>query len=178
MRPRQPLDPIDLEILKQLQGNARMSNVEIARVVGMAPSAVLGRIRRLEQRGLLEAYEARLNAKELGFGLLAFIFVREEKHGGVPDTVSALMEINEIQSIYHIAGEDCFLIKARVEDTEALAELVRHRICSIKGVTGTRSSIVLQTLKETSALPLSSGISPPPPRQPKPSRKKQRRKKR
>ena len=70
------IDEIDRQILTILQQNARTSNAEIARQVDMAPSAVLERIRRLEARGVIQGYEARINPEALGLGLLAFVFVR------------------------------------------------------------------------------------------------------
>ena len=75
------IDDIDCLILSLLQGNARTTNVDIARQVEMAPSAVLERIRKLEDRGFIQGYSTRLNASALGYGLLAFVFVRSE--GGV-----------------------------------------------------------------------------------------------
>ena len=70
------LDPTDLRILALLQANARTSNADIARDLDMAPSAILERIKKLEQKGFVTGYEARLAAKKLGLGLTAFVFVR------------------------------------------------------------------------------------------------------
>jgi Lrp/AsnC family leucine-responsive transcriptional regulator len=150
----QNLDDVDMEILQLLQSNARMTNVEIAHKVQMAPSAVFGRIRRLQERGFVQGFEARLNARKLGFDLLAYVFVREDKQHGVPDTLPQLLKIPEIQAIHHVAGEDCFLLRVCVSDTAALGNLVREQISRIKGVAGTRTIIVLDTKKDSTALPL------------------------
>src|SRR5574341_833488 len=107
------IDGIDLQILNILQQNARVTNADIARHIGMAPSAVLERMRKLETRGLICGYEARLNPKELGLGLLAFIFVRTDEGPGKPETGPLLAEIPEVQEVHHIAGEDCYLVKIR-----------------------------------------------------------------
>ena len=87
------IDEIDRQILNILQQNARTSNAEIARQIDMAPSAVLERIRRLEAKGVIQGYEARINPEALGLGVLAFVFVRstglrrrgEDGRAAVPD---------------------------------------------------------------------------------------------
>lgn len=150
------MDEIDQQILTMLQGNARISNAEISRHVGMVPSGVLERIRRMEERGLLEGYTARVNAKKAGLRLLAFIFVRTGERVGVVDSAKALAEIPEVLEVHHIAGEDCYLAKVRVADTEALSELIKTKLGKISTITSTRTTIVLETVKETSKLPLDS----------------------
>ncbi|HXG90933.1 MAG TPA: Lrp/AsnC family transcriptional regulator [Blastocatellia bacterium] len=148
------IDEIDNKILKILQENARTSNAEIARRVELAPSAVLERIRRLEERGVIRGYCAQVNAKAVGLGLLAFVFVRTEEIRGEDKAARQLAQIPEVMEVHHIAGEDCFLVKVRAEDTEALGRLLREKITSIKYVRATRTTIVLRTTKESAALPL------------------------
>lgn len=147
-------DDIDAKILAMLQDDARVSNAEIARRLGMAPSAILERIRKLEARGAVLGYEARLNPRAVNAGLLAFIFVRTESVCGAQEVGLALAEIPEAQEVHNVAGEDCYLVKARVADPEALGRLLRERIGVIPSVRSTRSTIVLETVKETSRLPL------------------------
>lgn len=147
------VDEIDVKILELLQGNARIANAEMARQVGLAPSAVLERVRRLEERGIILGYETRLRPKDLGLGLLAFVFVRTDSLD--PDAVAkALGVFPEVQEIHDVAGEDCLLIKVRVADPEALSRLLRERVTRVSGVRSTRTTIVLQTEKETSRLPV------------------------
>lgn len=148
------MDEIDLRIVESLQQNARISNAEIARQLGMAPSAILERIRKLEQRGIIRGYEARLNPRSLQLGLLAFIYVKSEEKVGEVSVGNALKALPEVIEVHHIAGEDCYLIKVRVESTEALGELIRQRFGSIPGVKSTRTTIVMNTLKETACLPV------------------------
>jgi Lrp/AsnC family transcriptional regulator, leucine-responsive regulatory protein len=148
------INPVDLKILDSLQQDARMANVELARQVKMAPSAVLERVRKLEERGLIQGYEARLNAKTLGLGLVAFVFVRTDERAGSDATSKALAAIPEIQEIHDVAGEDCFLVKVRALDTEALGRVLRDRIGAIPTIRSTRTTIVLQTLKEIATIPL------------------------
>ena len=113
------IDETDRQILSILQQNARTSNAEIARQVAMAPSAVLERIRRLETRGVIQGYEARINPEALGLDVLAFVFVRSTDFDGEAKTAELLADIPEVQEVHHIAGEDCFLLKVRAPDAKS-----------------------------------------------------------
>jgi Lrp/AsnC family leucine-responsive transcriptional regulator len=148
------LDDTDRQIVAFLQRDARMANAEIARRLGMAPSAIFDRIRKLEERRIIDGYEARVNAKAVGLGLTAFISVRGEDIAGDPKIGALLAKIPEAQEVHHVAGEDCYLVKVRVADTDALGILLRERIGAIKAVRSTRTTIALGTLKESYRLPL------------------------
>lgn len=148
------IDEIDMQILTMLQENARTPNAEIARQVGMAPSAIFERIRKLEARGIIQGYEARLNPQALGLGLLAFVFVRADERVGSMDTGALLAKIPEVQEVHHITGEDCYLVKVRTANTEALGRLLRDHFGTIEAVRSTRTTIVLSTLAESAKLPL------------------------
>lgn len=150
------IDDIDRKILSILQNDARISNAAIARWLEMAPSAILERIRKLETRGLIAGYEARLNPKPLDAGLLAFVFVRADERIGSDDAGRKLAEMPEVQEVHHVAGEDCYLVKVRIADTEALGELLRQRFSAIESIRSTRTTIVLATIKETAQIPLPS----------------------
>lgn len=148
------IDEIDAQILTIIQGNARITNADIARQVEMAPSAVLERIRKLEMSGIIRGYEARLNPADLGLGLLAFIFVRTDERAGSPETARQLAEIPAVQEVHHVAGEDCFLVKVRAANTEALGNLLKGDFSQIPWIQSTRTTIVLSTVKETAQLPI------------------------
>ena len=148
------IDDTDRAILRILQTDARTSNAEIARQVGMAPSATFERLRKLEERGVLLGYAPRLRPEALGLGLLAFVHVRSDEPGGAPETERRLAEIPEAEEVHHVAGEDCFLIKVRVADTGALGRLLREQVGAIPGVRSTRTTIVLATVKEGAPLPI------------------------
>ena len=148
------IDETDLKILTILQQNARTSNAEIARQVEMAPSAVLERIRRLESRGVIQGYETRINPEALGLGLVAFIFVASSDMSEEMKTAEQLASIPEVQELHHIAGEDCFVLKVRVPDAKSLGRLLRQRIGSLPTVRSTRTTVVLETVRESSLFPL------------------------
>ena len=103
------IDSKDKEIIAIIQADARISNAEIARQVSLAPSAVLERLRKLEDRGVIRGYEARLDPRPLDFGLLAFVFVKTQECGDGTDHL--LAEIPEVLEVHDVAGEDSFLLK-------------------------------------------------------------------
>jgi Lrp/AsnC family transcriptional regulator, leucine-responsive regulatory protein len=148
------LDAIDIEIGRRLQANARETQADIARTVGLAPSAVLERIRKLEARGFIKGYAAELDPKALGLGMLAFVAVRTEEIGSENAIAAALAEHPEVLEVHHVAGDDCYLIKVRARDAEHLGQLLRTRFARITGVRSTRTTIVLETIKETPRLPI------------------------
>ncbi len=148
------IDATDLEILRLLQTDARISNAEIARQVEMAPSAVFERLRKLESRGVIRGYEPRLDPVALGVGLAAFVLVRADERVGSGAVGERLAGVPQVQEVHHIAGEDCYLVKVRVENTEALGRLLRDGFGAIPEVRSTRTTIVLTTIKETGCLPL------------------------
>jgi Lrp/AsnC family leucine-responsive transcriptional regulator len=146
------IDDISLKILKILQEKARIPNVEVARLVGMAPSAVLERIRKLEKKGYIDGYEVRLNPQRFRRGMVGFIHLVMEAGADETSLAAKLSLIEDIQEIHFIAGEDGYLIKVRVAGTEELDRLVRKKIRSIAGVRATRTSIAMATIKETARI--------------------------
>ena len=143
-----PLDSIDLRILSILQDDARTPNVEIGRRIGMVPSGVFERIRKLEKRGLIQGYEARLDPRQLGQGLVAFVFVRADERYGSLSAAPKLAKIPEVQELHHISGEDCYLMKIRAADPEDLSRILRLRLGAIGSVLSTKTVIVLESIKE------------------------------
>jgi len=147
------INEIDATILNILQRNARTSNAEIARKVGLAPSAVFERIRKLEERDVIRGYHAAVNPKAVNLGQLAFTFVRSNDRPGGVATAARLAEIPEVLEVHHVAGEDCFLVKVRAADSEGLGRLLREQLGAVETITSTRTTMVLEVVKETSVLP-------------------------
>ncbi|MFN3682642.1 MAG: Lrp/AsnC family transcriptional regulator [Fimbriimonadaceae bacterium] len=148
------IDAIDAKILKIIRTEGRISNAEVARQIGMAPSAVLERLRKLEARGIITGYEAKMNPESLGLGLLAFIRVRADEPVHSMGVGEALAAFPEVLEVHYVAGEDGYLVKVRTKDANELGAFLRDKVGSIPGITSTMSTIVLTTVKETSALPV------------------------
>ena len=145
------IDSIDTHILDIIQTNARVSNAEIARQVGLAPSAVLERMRKMEERGVIRGYHTDIDPRALDFGLTAFVAVRTSECGTADD---ALAEIPEVLEMHDVAGEDSYLLKVRAKNAEDLGRLLKEKIKPIPTVLGTRTTVVLETYKETTELPI------------------------
>jgi Lrp/AsnC family leucine-responsive transcriptional regulator len=150
------LDERDLQILSILQSDARTSNAEIGRRLGIAPSAILERIRKLERRGVISGYSARIDPRAVGRGLLAYVFVQAGEGPGGSTLGRRLAELPEVMEVHHVAGEDCYLIKIRCSSPEELGLTLRERLGQLPDVLRTRSTVVLGTVKESLELDLSS----------------------
>jgi Lrp/AsnC family leucine-responsive transcriptional regulator len=148
------IDETDRAILDLLQQNARTSNAEIARQVGLTAPAIFQRIRKLEESGVIQGYTVRTDARRLGFGLVAYIMIRTGEGARTAQTIEPLLRIPAVQEIHRVIGDDCFFVKVRVADTDALARLLDDQIQPIPSVASTRTTIVLHTAKESLNLPL------------------------
>jgi Lrp/AsnC family leucine-responsive transcriptional regulator len=146
------LDKIDFSILRILQENARISNADLARELNMAPAAGLVRVKKLEQKKVIRQFTARLNPAPLRQKLLAFVFMKAADGLGCSTSGKELAMIPEVQEVHHIAGEDCYLIKVRTTDSASLMELMRTRFSKIPNILSTRTTIVLETVKEEQQL--------------------------
>ena len=118
-------DRIDDAILRELQNNGRLSNKELAAIIGLAPSSCLERVRRLHERGVLTGYRAQVDLTSLNVGLQAFVAVRLAQHSrDAFETFRAhLMGLPEVVSIYHTGGENDFLVHVAVRDADHLRDL-------------------------------------------------------
>ena len=151
---KRTVDDIDYKILDILQQKARIPNAEVSRQIGMAPSAVLERIRKLEERGIIEGYEVRLNPHPFNQGLMAFVQVSVHSSCRA-DLALALSSVTGVQDVHQVAGEDGYLLKLRVADNGELGRILAEEICPLDGVQQTKTSIVLNSIKETRKIDLS-----------------------
>ena len=145
------MDNVDRKIMNIIQENAKISNIDIARNLGMAPSSILERIRRLERSGYVKSYEARLDHRKLGLNLTAFIWLDTDEKIGVSEVGAKLIDFPEIQEVHDVSGEYCYLLKVRVADTDALADLMT-RIGQLPLVRKSHTTLVLKTEKESCRL--------------------------
>lgn len=153
------MDEISLKILHVLQNKARIPNVEVARYVGLAPSAVLERIRKLEKQGIIDGYEVRLNPEKLHKSLAAFLEIFLSDPAGAAGMAKILGELPDVQEVHYLSGEDALLVKLRVASTRALHCLIQEKIACLAGVGRIRTKIVMETYKESAKIPL-DGILP------------------
>jgi len=148
------MDNTDLQILKILQKKARIPNVEVARKIGMAPSAVLERIKKLEARGIIQGYEVRLNPDMFNCDMIAFIKIKADALTQLKQTGQNLSRIEQIQEVHYLAGEDCLMVKLRVKNNSELENILTQKIASLEGIKETQTCIALSTYKESAKIML------------------------
>jgi Lrp/AsnC family leucine-responsive transcriptional regulator len=145
------LDEIDLKILKMLQEDGRIKRNEIAQATGLSVPSVSERMKKLEDAGIIKGYTAILDSKKLGKDITAFVFVSIDSSKNYPLFIERVMDVDEILECHSITGEGSHLLKVKTENTSTLEKLLA-RIQSWPGVTGTRTNIVLSTIKETTKI--------------------------
>jgi len=148
-------DPIDIAILKILQDNGRISNVEIAQQINLSSPAVHTRIKKMERAGLIKSYAAILNPEKLLFKLTCFISIGVQLHQADQLTGfrKSIVAMPEVMECYNITGEYDYLIKVVVPNRKGLQVLVEE-LTRITGVSRLYTRIVIDELKSTTALPL------------------------
>ena len=151
------MDRFDRLILQVLQEDGRISNQDLADRIGLSPSPCLRRVRALEEAGLITGYRALLNAKALGYTLMALIYISMDKH--TPERFEhfekEVRKISEVLECLLVTGQDAdYQIKVVVKDMDAFQELLLNRITRIQGVTGVHSSFVLRRVVDKTALPV------------------------
>lgn len=151
------MDPIDRKVLELLTNHGRITWAELGESVGLSPPAVAERVRRLEQRGVIRGYTALLDAQSLGLTLAAFIGVSLERPRYRRAFLEMVQSLPEIQECHHVAGDHDYLLKVRCRNTADLERLISEKIKGLAGVAQTRTTIVLSTCKELSAMPIPSG---------------------
>ncbi|MBC8725677.1 Lrp/AsnC family transcriptional regulator [Paraburkholderia sp. 31.1] len=113
------LDRLDWRILEVLQRNARVTNTQLGKQIGLSQPAVTARIRRLEERGVIEGYAARINPGLVGRGIAAIVRIRTT-HAEIERCLSAFEAMPEIVEAHRITGEDCFIVRIVVEEMAQL----------------------------------------------------------
>lgn len=150
-----PLDRIDIAILKALQNDGRMSNVDLAKAVNLSPSPCLERVRRLESEGYIEGYCARLNAAKLGQNMTAFIQVTLDRTtGDVFDLFKEkLVDIPHVAECHMVAGGFDYLVKLRISGMESYRDVL-GQLVGLPGVAQTHTYVVIEPVKSDRGLPL------------------------
>ncbi|MCF6325484.1 MAG: Lrp/AsnC family transcriptional regulator [Gammaproteobacteria bacterium] len=152
-----PLDRYDREILEVLQQQGNISNQALAECIGLSPSPCLRRVKALEEGGIIEGYRAIVNARQLGFTLMALIHISMDHH--TPERFanfeSKINELNEVLECLLITGQSAdYQLKVIVKDMDAFQTLLLNKITRIEGVSGVHSSFVLRRIVDRTALPV------------------------
>ncbi|MEW4282970.1 Lrp/AsnC family transcriptional regulator [Priestia koreensis] len=148
------MDSFDSKIIHLLTNDARMRWADLASQIGLSAPATADRVNRLIDQGVIKGFRASIEPETVGCECTAFVAVSLER----PQHRTAFLELvnnkKEIQECHHIAGEDDYLLKIRCRNTKDLDRVISHEIKGVEGVTRTKTTIVMDTTKESSELAL------------------------
>jgi Lrp/AsnC family leucine-responsive transcriptional regulator len=150
------LDAIDHKILEILQKEGRLSNQDLAERVALSPAPCLRRVRALEKAGVIRQYAALLDPRKVGLGMTSIITVKLEKKGNMPaeEFAKAVRSWPEVVACYSMTGETDYQLWTFVEDLDHYTRFLTERLLKLHSVVDVKSNIVLEAIKNTTALPL------------------------
>ena len=152
------MDSLDYRIVDMLQRDGRATQLEISRSVGLSQPAVAERIRKLEERGIILGYTARVDANKLGKDITAFIGVNIEHPKYFEGFAKKVMAMPEVLEAHRVAGQDSYILKVRTANTKTLDQLLVETLRTISGVTRTHTTIVLTSIKEETHVQVSAEL--------------------
>ncbi|MDB5726988.1 MAG: asnC family protein [Noviherbaspirillum sp.] len=153
------IDRYDRIILKTLQANGRASNVELSEKASLSPPQCYRRVRRLESDGIIRGYAAQVDPATVGFGVVAFVNLNidREQFKQVRTLEKAIRQFPEILECYTISGDFDYLLKVVASDLKSLSGFLTDRLMQVPGVSGVRSMVCLEEIKQASPLPIERG---------------------
>lgn len=156
MKPEKSLDRIDLKILRVLQADGRISNVDLAKAVGLSPTPCLERVRRLEREGYILGYRAMLSPEKLNAALIAFVEVTLERTttADLDRFNAAILALDEVLECHMVGGGFDYLVKIRLPDMGHYRRFLGEKLAAIAGVSQTHTYVVMEEVKSTTALPI------------------------
>ncbi|MFD1631263.1 Lrp/AsnC family transcriptional regulator [Pseudopedobacter beijingensis] len=150
------LDKIDLNILKIMQENGRITNLQLSQLIGLSPAPTLERVRKLENSGYIKSYHALVDEEKLGLGIKTFIQVSLDFHQN--DTINIFQQeiaaIKEVTECHHVTGQCDFILKVYVKDIKAYEQLIMHKISKISVVKTFQTLMILSTSKKEPIVPI------------------------
>ncbi|MXV50210.1 winged helix-turn-helix transcriptional regulator [Pedobacter sp. HMF7647] len=150
------LDRIDFQILKILQENGRITNLQLSTEIGLSPAPTLERVRKLENAGFIKSYHALVDEELLGLGIKTFIQIQLDfhKNNTIQTFVDEVKSIKEITECHHVTGQCDFLLKVYVKDIKAYERLIMDKISKISVVKTFQTMMIMSTSKKEPAVPL------------------------
>lgn len=150
------LDKTDFQILKALQQDASLSNVELAASINLSPSPTLSRVKNLENSGVISRYVALIDPHALGLKLNVFVRIALEKQesGALERFEQAVSQYDEVMEVYLMTGDEDYLLRIVVPDMQALERFILDHLTRIPGIKNIKSSFALKQVKYKTALPI------------------------
>ena len=153
-----PLDPIDRQILRELQVDGRMTNVELAGRVGLTAPPCLRRVRTLEEEGTIRGYHAELDAGRLGYGITVFAMVslKTQAEADLQAFEAHIATLDPVRECYMLNGEIDFMLKIVAHDLQEFQSFLTTHITPAPNVAGVKTSLTIRTSKSLSGVPVRS----------------------
>ncbi len=150
------LDAIDLRILRELQNDSNISNVELAKKINLSPSPTLTRVKNLESSGVIPRYVALVNPAALGLQLTVFVKVSLDKQvsAALKRFESEIAQFDQVMEVYLMTGDEDYLLRIVVPDIQSLERFILDHLTKIPHVSNIRSSFALKQVKYKTALPI------------------------
>lgn len=149
------LDSIDLKILKKLQENGKITNLQLSKEIGLSPAPTLERVKKLETNGFIESYHALVNEEKLELGITAFMQISliRQRDNAINDFLAQIEKIDEVMECYNVTGQADYLLKIIVKDIKHFDYLVKEKLSPIEQILNMQSMIVINRDKYSKVLP-------------------------
>ncbi|MEM6735240.1 MAG: Lrp/AsnC family transcriptional regulator [Bacteroidota bacterium] len=153
---RVKLDKIDRKILEILQFNAKITNAQLSKDIGLSPAPTLERVKKLETSGIISSYHAQLDTDKIGLGVQTFVQVSLKGHNkkNIDLFLSEINNIQEVIECHHITGSGDFILKIISSDIQSYQKLMLEKVSEIDVVDGLQSMIILATFKDSKVMPV------------------------
>ena len=148
------MDALDRKALAALSKDGRITWSDLGHALGMSAPATADRVRKLEEQGVIRGFTALLDSEQLGYGLTAFVSVTLADQRKRTAFYAGVKRLDQIVECHHVAGDDDFLLKVRCRGTRDLDRLLVEELKGKLGIVRTRTTVVLDTFKETAAIPI------------------------
>ena len=150
------MDKIDRKILDILQANAKITNAQLSKDIGLSPAPTLERVKKLETSGIIKSYHAKLDTDKVGLGVHTFVQVSLKGHNkkNIDAFINEINSIPEVIECHHITGSGDFILKIISSDIQSYQKLMLEKVSEIEVVDGLQSMIILSTFKDSKVMPV------------------------
>ena len=150
------LDKIDKKILIILQRNAKITNSKLSKEIGLSPAPTLERVRKLESKGIISGYNAKLDMSKIGLGVSTFVMVTLKGHNkkNLVSFLDKIKDVNNVIECHHITGSADFILKVVSENIESYQELMLETVSEIEVTDSLQSMVILSTFKDSKVMPI------------------------
>ena len=152
------IDKTDKKILELLQKNAKITNAKLSKEIGLSPAPTLERVRKLEARGIISGYHAKLNMSKIGLGVSTFVMVSLKGHNkkNLKSFLDKIKDVENIVECHHITGSGDFILRIVAEDIKSYQELMLDKVSEIEVTDSLQSMVILSTFKDNKVIPVKS----------------------